>query len=214
MRMLPSIIAASLRRFAALAVLLFCAAGAAAAAEPEDVSLTLEELSNKRYEVNGTFLVQASSAAVWDVLTDYENIPRFVSSMKRSRVLERRADGMVFLEQEAAGGMFMLTKKVFVCLEVRRGEQWLDFGDRCRRHFWFYEGGWRTRLGPDGTVVSYRLEVQPDFPAPGFLLRRVMRQGAAELLRQVRAEILRREGRALERVGEASADVGPRDPAL
>ncbi|MDX6768842.1 MAG: SRPBCC family protein [Elusimicrobiota bacterium] len=176
--------------FAALLVLL-CAPASAG-----EVELSLREYSGRMYEVDARFDVSASSAVVWEVLTDYENLPSFVSSMRKSRVLETREDGVVVVEQDAVGGFLFLDRQVSVCLDVKRALDRLNFIDTCRRDFWFYEGGWATTDTLDGgTRVSYRLQAQPDFVAPGFIVKRVMNKGARELLVQVREEILRRAAR-------------------
>jgi uncharacterized protein YndB with AHSA1/START domain len=177
----------------AIAVLLAVSAAAASPSASGDVELRLREYADRMYEVDARFDVAASSEVVWGVLTDYENLPRFVSSMRRSRVLETREDGVVVVEQDAVGGFLFLNRAVSVCLDVTRRLTRLTFTDTCRKDFWFYEGGWETSETLDGgTRVSYRLQAQPDFVAPGFVVRRVMNKGARELLVQVRDEIRRR----------------------
>lgn len=176
-----------------LAIVIAVAAAAAPPAPAGDVELRLREYAGRMYEVDARFDVDASSEVVWGVLTDYENLPRFVSSMRKSRVLETREDGVTVIEQDAVGGFLFLDRSVSVCLDVTRHLARLTFIDTCRKDFWFYEGGWETTDTLDGgTRVSYRLQAQPDFIAPGFVVRRVMNKGARELLVQVREEIRRR----------------------
>lgn len=175
---------------AALFAALACAGALARAAEPVDVRV--DRRPDDAFAVEGGFEVDASSAAVWEVLADYERIPSFVSSMKVSRVREARPDGTLLVEQEAVGGMFFVSKKVHVMLEVERTEAGLRFDDLEHKDFWIYAGGWDVTPEARGTRVEYRLLAQPDFPAPGFLLKGVMRKGARDLLSEVRAEILRR----------------------
>ncbi len=182
-----------------IAIMLAAAAAAAPASTPVpsgEVELRLREYSGRMYEVDARFDVAASSEVVWGVLTDYENLPRFVTSMRKSRVLETREDGVIVVEQDAVGGFLFLDRSVSVCLDVTRQLARLSFIDTCRKDFWFYEGGWETTDTLDGgTRVSYRLQAQPDFIAPGFVVRRVMNKGARELLVQVREEIRRRAAR-------------------
>ncbi len=180
----------------ALSVAIFLAsAGAASAAGSDGVTVKLSQHPDKAFEVQGAFTVEASSAVVWGVLADYEHIPDFVPSMKLSRVREARPDGSLLIEQEAVGGMFFVTRKVRVLLNVRRSPDSVQFDDIDRHDFWIYSGGWTTAPAPGGTSVAYRLLAQPDFPAPSFLLRGIMRRGARDLLVQVRAEIARRAAR-------------------
>jgi|CXWL01.1.fsa_nt_gi carbon monoxide dehydrogenase subunit G len=167
----------------------------AAAGAPE-VDIRLKRLPNKAYELQGSFTVSASSPIVWRVLTDYEGIPVFVSSMKSSRVRARLSDGSVLLEQQATGGMFVLTRTVTVLLDVRPEPQRLVFEDVGRESFWRYEGDWSTEASTAGTRVSYHLVAQPDFVAPSMIISRAMKNGAHDLLEQVRVEIMRRAGPA------------------
>jgi carbon monoxide dehydrogenase subunit G len=172
------------------AVVLLAFAPAAVSANTE---IRIKRLPSAAYELHGEFTVDASTGAVWDVLTDYEGIPSYVSSMRSSRVLETRADGTLLVEQKAVGGMYFLRRSVTILLEVRRGEGSLQFEDVGREDFWRYEGGWTAEPAASGAHVSYRLIAQPDFAAPSMIMSRVMKRGARELLDQVRAEILRRE---------------------
>ncbi len=169
-----------------------------AGASAVETEVRLSRLSGKAYELHGSFQVEASSGVVWEVLTDYEGIPAFVSSMKESRVRETSEDGSMLVEQKAIGGMFILRRTVKILLEVRREPQSLRFEDVGRESFWRYEGEWRTEATPDGVRVTYRLIAQPDFVAPSMVMTRAMKRGARELLDQVRAEIVRRSN--LERV--------------
>jgi hypothetical protein len=174
------------------AALLALVSGAARVfAAPAEVGL--KRLPGAAYELHGEFTVAASTAVIWGVLTDYEGIPSYVSSMRSSRVLETRADGSLLVEQKAVGGMFFLKRTVTILLEVRRGEGSLEFEDVGREDFWRYEGGWTTKPAATGVLVSYSLIAQPDFAAPTMIMSRVMKRGARDLLDEVRAEILRRE---------------------
>lgn len=177
-----------MRLFAAAALLLALGAPCAAG----ETRVTLSRLPGKAYELRGEFSVPASSQQVWSVLTDYEGIPAFVSSMRSSRVRESRPDGSVLVEQKASGGMFFITRTVSILLEVRREDESLKFEDVGRESFWRYEGAWSARPCPGGTMVSYRLLAQPDFMAPSLVMSRAMRHGARELLGEVRTEIVRR----------------------
>lgn len=174
-----------------LAGLLLLAGNAASAR----ADVRLKRLPSAAYELHGGFDVDASSAAVWEVLTDYAGIPSFVSSMRSSRVLETRPDGSMLVEQKAAGGMFFLTRTVTILLVVRREDAALAFEDVGRESFWRYEGEWRAASAPEGMRVTYHLVAQPDFIAPSMIMGRVMKRGARDLLDQVRAEIERRRDR-------------------
>lgn len=164
-------------------------AGQAALAES---ALSMEEPSRGVYSLEGFFSVDASSATAWSVLTDYDGIAGFVSSMRRSRVLERRADG-VLVEQEAYGRIFLFSRRVRVLLRVReRPLEEIAFEDISREDFDFYAGSWSIEGAGPSLRVLYRLEAKRRFAAPEFIARGMFRRNAQALLDQVRAEILRR----------------------
>ena len=167
--------------------------GAASAPLAAETEIRLTRHPDRTYEVAGLFTVDASTTAVWSVLTDYDRIPAFVSSMRSSRVRETRADGSLLVEQKAIGRMFFLSKAMRVLLEVRRGPERLRFTDIGREDFRVYDGDWEVRPITAGAGVTYHLLVEPGFAAPSFILSRAMKRGARDLLDQVRAEILRRE---------------------
>src|SRR6266699_1742851 len=57
---------------------------------------------NRGYRVVGTFRVNASSQVAWSVLTDYDNLSSFVSSMRSSSAARPEA-GRLLVTQEAVG---------------------------------------------------------------------------------------------------------------
>lgn len=181
-----------------IAAVLVASIAAASGARASKAEVRVERLPGAAYEVRGGFTVDASTAAVWDVLTDFDGIASFVSTMRSSRVRETREDGSLLVEQKARGGMFFTSRTVTILLEVRRETESLRFEDVGRESFRRYEGGWNTEESPEGVRVSYRLVAQPDFIAPTPIMSRAMKRGARDLLDQVRVEIVRRstaEGR-------------------
>jgi uncharacterized protein YndB with AHSA1/START domain len=175
------------------AVILAALIGAVSSACAAETEVHLLRRPDKVYEVSGLFTVNASTAVVWDVLTDYEHIPAFVSSMRSSRVRETRGDGSLLVEQKAVGDMFFVSRTMHLLLEVHRSPERLQFTDIGREDFWIYDGDWEVRQTTEGAGVAYHLLAQPDFIAPSFLMGHAMKRGVRGLLDQVRAEIARRE---------------------
>ncbi len=158
----------------------------------EDVSLTIEATGPRSSRVEGVFTVDASSATVWNVLTDYVRMPRFVSGMKKSRVIEK--DGrFLLLNQVAAGKFLCFSRAVEVLLKVReRPEDEISFEDVSHKDFKSYRGHWRIEGAPPSVLVVYSLESTRKFFVPGFMARGLFRKNAENLLVDVRNEILRR----------------------
>ena len=142
--------------------------------------------------VHGEFVVQASPDTAWAVLSDYDNIPRFVHSMVSSKA-EYLADGRIVVRQQAVGHMFLFSRRVNVQLEVREQPgQWIEFRDVLGKDFTHYVGDWEIAPDSSGTRVIYRLEASPRVAMPSGMRCGLLKHAARDLLDEVRAEILRR----------------------
>jgi hypothetical protein len=88
-----------LRHAILLALLAFAPRYAPAAAEPVSVptaQVTLADLDDEdQYYIHGVFEMEVPGAQVWAVLSDYEGLKGVVSSLRSSKVLERKAEMLV-----------------------------------------------------------------------------------------------------------------------
>src|SRR5581483_933228 len=94
------------------------AASEAGGGRPEvdrPVTMSITDLGNGGYTVRGAFDVDAPPSLVWAVLSDYARIGDFVSSVRKSIVLERHPDYAI-IEQEGSGKVFIFSKQVHVVL--------------------------------------------------------------------------------------------------
>lgn len=155
--------------------------------------LLQSDADSSAYHLEGRFAVAADAELVWDVLTDYENMGQFVSSIRSSRVVRQEPGGPV-IEQEGSGKFLFLSRRVKLTLAVREDRPArIDFrdieGDRFRK----YEGSWRIFPSSSGCIVQYELTAEPD-PSlgPKFATKKVLRKNAQRLLEEVRLEIQRR----------------------
>jgi ribosome-associated toxin RatA of RatAB toxin-antitoxin module len=142
--------------------------------------------------VHGSFVAPISTEAAWDVLSDYDHIPSFVSSMVSSHA-ERKADGRLLVHQTAVGGVFLLRRRMEVVLETHEepGRR-IAFRDVLAKDFESYAGAWGIAADSAGVQVTYRLEVEPRSAIARTFCRRTLRHTAEDLLAQVRAEMMRR----------------------
>jgi hypothetical protein len=184
----------------ALAALAVFAAGwppAAAAQEPifagslSQVVVSFADLGDSTLQLEGRFMTAASSATAWSVLTDYDHIPAFVSSMRSSRV-KARGDGYLLVEQQSVARMLWFQHKLDVLLKVREEPPHrIVFDDVSKASFERYEGSWTLQETPAGREVIYRLTVKGGLI--GLVARSRSQNMVRELLEQVRAEIGRRD---------------------
>jgi ribosome-associated toxin RatA of RatAB toxin-antitoxin module len=143
------------------------------------------------YHVAATFSVAQSAPVIVSVLTSYEQIPRYMPDVRSSRVIGRR-EGVAVVEQEAVARVMMFSKRVHLVLEVSEGEQTIRFRDRCGKSFAHYEGAWTlTAKSPERVEVRYELAAKPSFDVPEFLLKRLLKRDAQEMIRRLRDEMMR-----------------------
>jgi carbon monoxide dehydrogenase subunit G len=181
----------ALRRMGATAALLCLVTTIAVGARTDDSgvqpTVTVRE-DQGVYWVTARFAVPEQPAIALAVLTDYERIPQFMPGVETSVVVERGADRAV-IEQEAVSRMMMFKKRVYLRLEIVEGPDTLRFRDRSGRSFVRYEGKWALCEGNHGTWISYELTAQPAFDVPEFLLKRLLKRDAAQMIDSLRREI-------------------------
>ena len=140
------------------------------------------------YTVTAAFAVSESPQTVIAVLTDYERIPQYMPDVQISKVLERTAAGAV-VEQQAVSKFMLFSKRVHLVLEVREDADAIRFRDRCGQSFTSYEGAWLISQHDSLTVVDYQLSAAPSFEVPAFVLKRLLKRDAAQLIDRIKAEI-------------------------
>ena len=192
---------ASARRFVVAAVAIVAAlipSSAAAAADgggaQPDVTVREER---GIYSVKARFHVPQAPAIAFAVLTDYEHIPRFMSDIKTSWVLERSA-GRAVVEQEGISRFMMFSKRVHLVLEIAETGDSVRFRDRCGRSFSSYEGQWSMVASGGGTDIIYELTADPSFSVPETLLKRLLRRDSGRMIESLQQEMAARASRPQE----------------
>ena len=141
--------------------------------------------------MSARFEVAQPAAAAMADLTDYEAIPRFMPDVKRSVIRERHG-GRVVVEQEAVSRIMLFSKRVYLLLDVEEGSHTLRFRDASARSFAQYAGTWTLVPQADQTTIIYELRAEPSFDVPEFLLTRLLKRDATEMIARLRAEIAAR----------------------
>ena len=173
-----------------LMVLMLTAAGALDANAPVESRVDVTE-SDGVYRVTAAFAVTQTPGEVMTVLTDYARIPKFMPDVQSSKVLERNGPDAV-VEQEAVSKFMLFSKRVHLVLDVREEAGSIRFKDRCGRSFAAYEGAWIISEHDSLTVVDYQLTARPSFEVPAFVLKRLLKRDAAQLIDRLKAEIASR----------------------
>jgi ribosome-associated toxin RatA of RatAB toxin-antitoxin module len=162
----------------------------------EDLSVEAER-RGERVEVRARALVAAPATVVWEVLTDYEHLPRFIPGIAKS-VVRSRDGGRLLIEQSGKARFLIFSFPIEVRLEVtERPPQSISsraVAGNVRRMTGRYE------IQPDaehGTVLlRYVGEIEPDFKLPPLIGVAALRSSATEQFTAMVAEIERRAGEA------------------
>jgi hypothetical protein len=182
------------RSVLATAFLLLIAGSTPAGGDSEpEAQVTVHEQEGV-YSVTARFQVPQPPRVALAVLTDYAEIPRFMSQIKRSVVLERDGDHVV-VEQEAVSRLMAFSKRVHLILDIPEARDALRFRDRCGRRFLRYEGLWSTSEQHGQTEIVYELTTKPAFDVPEFLAKRLLKRDSTNTIEQLRREMAGRLSR-------------------
>ena len=143
------------------------------------------------FRVAAAFTVPQAASFVRAALIDYPEIPRFMPEVVSSTVLER-VDDRTVVEQEAVARFMMFSKRVHLVLEVQEGGAVIHFTDRCGKSFTHYEGTWTFTERDGRTYVTYELAANPSFEVPEFLLKRLLKRDASQMIERLKTEIAAR----------------------
>jgi ribosome-associated toxin RatA of RatAB toxin-antitoxin module len=139
--------------------------------------------------------LELEPARIWAVLTDYENLSRFIPNLHSSRLLWRR-DERVGLEQVGCQQFCGLRFSARVELELREQPHVgvLSF-TMTQGDFRRFEGSWQVNEDPIGSRLLYELTVQGRPGMPIGLIEQRLREDLAANLRAVQREALLRAER-------------------
>jgi len=143
------------------------------------------------YHVAASFDVPHPHSLAYGVLTDYEQVPRFMPDVRTS-VVRERSPLRILLEQEAVAKFMFFSKRVHLLLEVRETPGAIRFRDTSYKSFERYEGGWTFTSHEDRTTIEYALTAKPSFSVPGFVLSRLLKRDAGRMIAGLRAEMAKR----------------------
>ena len=177
-------------RFLAAAALSVLLQASLVSAEQSSGNVTVREEKGV-YTVVARFLVDQPASVALTVLTDYEQIPRFMTDVRTS-IVRSRGTGWAVVEQEAESRLMMFSKRIHLVLLIEEQPDALIFRDRCGQTFVRYEGAWRLSSEDGHTVITYELTAEPSFDVPGVILKRVLRRDSSRMIVSLQREIAAR----------------------
>jgi carbon monoxide dehydrogenase subunit G len=174
---------------AAILALHVLVAGAA-----DDLSVDVNR-NGRSFAVRAEATVAAPVATVWEVLTDYDNLARFIPGLSRSAV-QLRAANRVRVEQKGEARFLVFSYPIEVVLEVEESPSdsisSRGVGGNLRR----MSGRYDLKRAGAGVLLRYAGELEPDFELPPVIGTLAVRTMVEEQFAAMVAEIERRAARA------------------
>jgi hypothetical protein len=174
-------------------LLIGCAALARAAAPAQpalEVSVhRVAAQAQHMYDIAASGSVQASQAAAWRVLTDYEKMSEFVPDLASCKILSR-AGNRAIIEQFGSARFLFMSRSIHLVVQATESPMTaidiaLISGDM--RH---YEARWELQPLPSGgTRIVYRGRLAPGFYVPGMLGAALIRTDIERMMRAVLARL-------------------------
>lgn len=178
-------------RHAAAALLLICLV--ASAAHAADIRSVTVEREGKRYVMESVTWFDAPINGVFDVLTDYAQFQRISSVYADARFLAPAEDGTPQVYTLVKGCV------LWFCQSMARTERLETngtafiraFADPDGSDFKYSDATWSLRTEANGTLVAYRIEMQPAFWVPPvigpFVMKRQLIKGGRDAVSRIEA---------------------------
>ncbi len=143
-------------------------------------------------------LIPASAREVWDVLTDFENLPRYISSVTSSKVLSRNGNVLRVAQTGKAGfGPFTFEFKTVRDVTLSPFEKFESRMIEGNMKRMSSTTGFEADAG--GTRIRYVAEAEPDTVLPLGLARSTIESSTRDHFKEMATEILRRQALASAR---------------
>ena len=125
-------------------------------------------VSNDGGQFVGRVLIDASTAAAWQVLTDYDNFDQFLPNVESSQLLEASGDRHVF-EQVSVVRFFPITKRVEVTIAATEQYQQQISFNQVSGDAKSIQGIWRIDpiapyrgASPNQVLVTHQVAIEPE----------------------------------------------------
>ncbi len=159
----------------------------------DTIQQDMERLPHGKRRLAVQLRLEPEPASIWDVITDYDNLHRFIPNLEHSRVVWRR-DGALGVEQVGTQLLCGLRFSARVTLELREE---LENGRLTFRmlqgDFRCFQGEWRVGRDATSSWLFYDLLVQGKPGMPIGLIEQRLQQDLANNLRGVQQEAQKRQ---------------------
>lgn len=168
-------------------LLLVCSLSAFGQVGKLDVSVKRADVEGRHlYDISASGAVQASPAAVWKILTNYEKMPEFVPDLRSAKVLSRHGNRAV-VEQVGVARFLFFHREIRLVVQVQEEPMaYIDVSlvDGDMR---VYQCRWELIADQDtgGTRIVYSGKVAPRFYVPSMLGANLIRSDIERMMAAV-----------------------------
>jgi len=153
------------------------------------ITVTLAKRAGGVTYMKGRIYIQARPGEVWKVLTDYDNLKRYIPRMTKSSLVEDNGNQKI-VSLTGKIGLLLFKKTIQMTMNmVAIYPQRVDF-EKISGDFDMYSGHWILEEHPSGkgTWLDYVAEIKPSFLAPGFIFDSILKKDITEGLGVIRSE--------------------------
>jgi uncharacterized protein YndB with AHSA1/START domain len=161
-----------------------------AAGEVMVASASASDSRHPRGHIRAAVRIRATPEAIWRVMTDCQQAPRYVPGLKRCRLVDGAPDGSwQDIEHEVHYSWLLPTVRYVFRAQYDRPHR-IDF-HRISGDLKEEEGTWLLNATADGsaTVVEYEVYVDPGFWIPQALIARSLRRELPQALTGLRDRV-------------------------
>jgi len=178
--------------------LMLGAVAASAAPPPTEISV-VATAQDAAVQVTARALLHAPIELIWQTLTDYDHLARFIPGIASSRVVSRQG-AQLTIEQVGTARLWFLTYPISVTVTaLEHPYEGIDV-HLLQGNLRQLDGGYRIEPRPDGTTeLTWSGSIAPDAPLPGFMRTPLLRRTISEQFTGMVREIERRADLSLAR---------------
>ena len=136
--------------------------------------------------------LQVSPALVWAVLTDYEHYPRFISTMRESKIVSRSPESLV-VEQKGQFDFLFFSQAIEAKLQVSEIPPNLILARAIEGSFRVMDGRYELLSTGNGTRLNYSGRLVPEFSLPPIVGMHIVRYILLGNFSEMIDEMLRRD---------------------
>ncbi len=148
-----------------------------------NVSASTAPKATRSTRIRSSGTVEATPAAVWRILTDYNHLADYLPNLTSTRVVSRNGDRAI-VEQLGTARFLFFSRTIRLLVQVNeRAPDRIDIG-LIEGDMKVYRASWELSpvAGATGTRVVYSATIVPKFDVPGIVGTSVVKKDVARMM--------------------------------